>query len=137
MSVAYDTPYVYSKVTNTYINVSDSMESSANVFDYKEFEFYIVGLISEYINDIEQYSYETLSDEWWYALYTRIMNPIEQSEICFGYKLQSIESITMMILDKVLAEFADDFMTIHQKEEFADQIEIAVRAFYKFTDVFE
>ena len=136
MSVAYDTPYVYSKVTNTYINIEESVES-AHSFDYKEFEFYIVGLISEYINDIEQYSYENLSDDWWYTLYKQIMNPVEQSENYFGYNLKSIESITMMILDKVLAELPADFMTIHQKEEFADQIEIAVRAFYKFTDVFD
>lgn len=92
--------------------------------EYKDFQFYIVAAAAEYINDIEHHSYEKLTEEWGRRCYDHVIETIERSDPI------TFEGITMLILHSVLEEFSEGFLTDDQKEELADQIDIATRAFY-------
>lgn len=80
------------------------------------FTFYVRAAASEFLNDIEQHSYEKLDDQWWLTCHKNIMKMV------YDYKSSMI--IIETISDSILAKFPKitSKITSKMKESFKDCI---------------
>ena len=78
------------------------------VFSY--FNYHIVAMFCEYLNDVQQHSYDDLTDDWWRALFSEL-NIIDTLADC------DTSDTEKKILDRVLAKFPNDFLTEQQTNE--------------------
>lgn len=88
------------------------------IFSY--FNYYIVAMVCEYLNDIKQHSYDDLTDDWWLTLFNEI-NIID--------KLVDCDTSEEEILNRVLAKFPNDFLTGEQINEMRKYLKEAYTEF--------
>jgi hypothetical protein len=88
---------------------------------FRWFTYHIIGMFAEYLNDIQQHSYNKLTDEWWLALVREldIVNKLDDNS----------EEIQRSILEKVLAEFPKEFLTESQTDELKKNLEATYLSF--------
>jgi hypothetical protein len=98
--------------------------------DYSDFEFHIVATIAEFINDIEQHSYEKLTPEWWNVCYNNTVQMLEKEDVILA-------DVTRKILDSVKQELKSDLLTQAKCAELSEQLHMAVTAFYTIRNLFE
>lgn len=118
------------------------MTSENNKFHY--FNYYIVTAFSEFLNDIKQYSYKKLTDSWWQSCYIEIesiiMNPhiiptkINYMPTNIKYMPTEIKytptEIKYMLIEKVLNEFSNNFLTSEQTEALNVFISLPYKSYY-------
>lgn len=97
--------------------------TSTNDYDFKKFNYYIVGTFAEVLNEIEQHSYEKLTDDWWKACHAEVKTLIQPPDV-------ETEDIQQKILDKVLAEFPKDMMTAEQITMLKKILDSSYKAYY-------
>jgi hypothetical protein len=74
------------------------------------FNFHIISTFAEYLNNIEQRSYEKLTDDWWYNMaekYIPLMNADDRN----------IKEIKKNIFDEVMNHFPKKFLTKKQNTQ--------------------
>lgn len=76
---------------------------------FRWFNYNITPLFCECLNDVEQHSYDRLTDAWWLALFREL-------DIISNLEGDS-EEIQKQIIEKVLAEFTEGFLTKEQTDE--------------------
>ena len=90
---------------------------------FKQFNYYIVAAFSEFLNDIEQHSYEKLTDNWWQTCHKEIESIIMDSDVM-------PTDIKNILVDKVINEFATNFLTQDQTKALKDLIYKPFEAYY-------
>lgn len=74
------------------------------------FNFHIISTFAEYLNNIEQRSYEKLTDDWWHNMaekYIPLMNADDRN----------IKEIKKNIFDEVMNHFPKKFLTKKQNTQ--------------------
>ena len=94
--------------TNTHISAVDT----------HYFHYYVVATFAEYLNNIQQHSYQTLNDVEWEAC-TNEFIPILNDE------KRELGDTPKNIFDKVMAKFHKDFLTEDQNKELLSHVERA------------
>jgi hypothetical protein len=84
----------------------DKMASKTS--DFMNFKYNIVGAFVEYLNDVQQHSYDKLTTEWWSQLHNEIQHHLSSRKTKY---------IQRIIFNRVLSRFPEDFLTIRQKNE--------------------
>jgi len=109
---------------------TEQTHKPTETLSYKDFDFHIVATVAEYTNNVEQHSYLRLSDEWWQARYAEVVAVIDSPDV-------KLSEVTKMILDKILAEFPENFLTAEQTAELSEELYMAVSAFHTLRNLFE
>lgn len=95
----------------------------SNQFYFEKFQYYIVGLFAEVLNDIEQHSYQKLTDKWWFDVYTEIRTMLEKPDA-------NKDDIQKVVLEKVLNEFPKDMIKDDQLVDLKKTLERACKDYY-------
>jgi hypothetical protein len=82
----------------------NKMNDQTHVFGFDKFNYYIVGMFAEYLNDIEQHSYKKLTNQWWIDCYTEISPLIKENE-------DNSQEIQKIILEKVTSKYSKELLT--------------------------
>ncbi len=86
------------------------------------FNYYLISAVSEYLNNVEQHSYQKLTDDWWQSI-------AEEFIPQFNADNKNLECIQNTIFDKVIDCFPEKFLTEDQAKELFEQIGSAIDAF--------
>lgn len=103
------------------VETQKTFTSEAEESIFRCFSYNIIGMFCEYLNDIEQHSYDKLTDDWWLALFCEldITNKVEDDS----------GEIQKKILQSVLAKFSNDFFTQKHTEYLKENLESAYKSF--------
>jgi hypothetical protein len=103
----------------------------ADPVDFRHFNFHIVAVFAEYFNDVEQYSYMKLTEEWWLELHAEVCTLLDgEDELNDKNEPVNKSAETQdYIWEKVLAEFKKDFLNEKQVEELKEQLSDAFSAY--------
>jgi hypothetical protein len=96
-------------------------EQYISAVDNHYFQFHIVATFAEYLNNIEQHSYETLDDGVWWENCAKEFIPI----ICD--KTQKLEDTQKKLVEQVMSKFPDNFLTETQTKELSEQVGMAIQ----------
>ncbi len=77
---------------------------------FSRFNYYIVAMFCEYLNDVSQHSYDDLTDDWWRELFSEL-NIVDTLADC------DTSDTEKKILDRVLTKLPDNFLTDEQTNE--------------------
>lgn len=92
-------------------------------YKFEQFTYYIVSAFSEFLNDIQQHSYEKLTDKWWQSCHTEIESIIMDSNVI-------PTDIKNILVDRVINEFSKDFLTQEQTKALKNLIYKPFRSYY-------
>jgi hypothetical protein len=91
--------------------------------DNHYFQYNIIATFAEYLNDVEQHSYEILDDGLWWEDCAREFIPIIRDET------QKLEDTQKKLFEKVMSKFPEKFLTEAQTKELSEQLESACKDF--------
>lgn len=89
---------------------------------FTHFNYKVVATFSEYLNDVEQHSYDELTDDWWLSLFSEL-DVIDNVTDCDTSEIQK------NILNCVLAKFPKSFLTDEQIVELKNNLNEAYNEF--------
>lgn len=93
-----------------------------STLDKHYFQFHIVATFAEFLNDIEQHSYETLDDgEWWEECAKEFIPIISD-------KTQKLEDTQKKLFQKVMSKFPEKFLSEAQTKELLEYVGLAVQS---------
>lgn len=105
----------------TALETHNSFTSEVEEDTFRWFNYNIVGMFCEYLNDVEHHSYDKLTDNWWLTIF-RELDIINNAE-------KNSEDIQKNILEKVQAEFSKDFLTKEQLDELKKNLQDSYQSF--------
>jgi hypothetical protein len=91
--------------------------------DYHYFQFHIVATFAEYLNDVEQHSYQKLDDGEWWEDCAKEFIPLIRDET------QKLEDTQKKLFEKVMSKFPKNFLTEAQTKELSEQLGMAINTF--------
>jgi hypothetical protein len=97
--------------------------TSNTILENHYFQFHIVATFAEFLNDVEQHSYEFLNDADWLEDCAKEFIPI----ICD--KTQKLEDTQKKLFEKVMSKFPEKFLTEAQTNELLEQVGAAIQAY--------
>ena len=97
-------------------------QQDISALDYDHFRYHIIATFAHFLNNIKQYSYKKLNNNWW-KICAKEFVPILDD------KGQTLEDTQKKLFDRVMAEFPIDFLTEAQSNKLLSLLGIVCQNF--------
>jgi hypothetical protein len=98
------------------------MTTQFDIIKFHHFNYHIVGYVVEFLNDIEKYSYDTFSEEWWMDCFMKILHNKENLDPNDTQKI---------LLTKILNKLPNQLINT---EKLNRLLEIAVNEYFEHSE---
>lgn len=88
------------------------------------FNYYIISAFAEFLNNIEQHSYNIITDTWWRECCAELVILVRDNENC-------TDDIHIQLTNKVMAEVPHIILDKKQRKELLSEIKLGCKSFIK------